>query len=177
MRPQHLELSARSCPTTTTTNHQISLNLDPIDFDARVAAWEKNEAREALIMSSANATAPANAAAASPANATATATYPGTSSYHPGDPLLPYPRSLHFSTIEPTAHNYHQRHHGTDQVWPPTPSPHTHRTFFSPISLQSPYSIPRIGTSLDPQYPFLEYFQSAETAYRVRNLDRTLSDL
>jgi len=51
----------------------------------------------------------------------------------------------------------------------------TPTVLFFPYSLQSPsYSIPRIGPSRDPQYPFLEYFQSAETAYRVRNLEQPL---
>lgn len=121
MRPLPLSLSraTRSCPTTTTTNHQISLNLvDPIDFDARVAAWEKNEAREASIMSS--------------TAASAAAPYPGASSYRPEDTQL----LSHLSTIEPIPHRPHQLqpHHGADQVWRPNPSPHTHRTLFSSFS-------------------------------------------
>lgn len=128
--PLSLSRATRPCPTTTTTNHQISLNLvDPIDFDARVAAWEKNEAREASIMSS-----------AATATATAGPPYAGASSYRPEDTQL----LSHLSTIEPTPHRPHQLqpHHGADQVWRPNPSPHTHRTLFFLISLQFLYSIP-----------------------------------
>ena len=71
----------------------IQHNHHLIDFDARVTAWEKNEAREAKIMSSS---------------------------------LV-----AHFSTtIESTPHNSHALYnHRSLQVWNPTPSPHTHRTF------------------------------------------------
>jgi hypothetical protein len=120
MRPLPLPLSTRP----------------PIDFDARIAAWEKNEAREASIMSSATATATATATVA--ASAAASAGTSGRSPYRPEESqLLSHPRSLHLSTIEPSPRNPHQHHNGADHVWRPNPSPHMHRTF-PPIYLVIP---------------------------------------
>jgi hypothetical protein len=137
-------------------------DIDRHRFDARVAAWEKNEVRERSIMSSVAAAA---AAAALP--------LPLATLYR-SDASRP---ATNEPTPTPHHHHPYQLHHAAVHVWHPS------RRMFSAISLHAA-SVLRAhfpshffkGTPVDPRYPFLEILPlrpHTSSRSRVRNLDRT----